>query len=83
MASTQMFVPCLYTALTTIVAFLSLIVSDIKPITDFGLLMATSIVIAFLVTFPFFPQLFLSYPKRERLCRRSVLWNNIIYIPNL
>ena len=66
MASTQMFVPCLYTALTTIVAFLSLIVSDIKPITDFGLLMATSIVIAFLVTFSFFPAVISKLPKKEK-----------------
>ena len=66
MASTQMFVPCLYTALTTIVAFLSLIVSDIKPITDFGLLMATSIVIAFLATFSFFPAVISKLPKKEK-----------------
>ena len=66
MASTQMFVPCLYTALTTIVAFLSLIVGDIKPITDFGLLMATSIVIAFLVTFSFFPAVISKLPKKEK-----------------
>ena len=66
MASTQMFIPCLYTALTTIVAFLSLIVSDIKPITDFGLLMATSIVIAFLVTFSFFPAIISKLPKKEK-----------------
>ena len=66
MASTQMFVPCLYTALTTIVAFLSLIVSDIKPITDFGILMATSIVIAFLVTFSFFPAVISKLPKKEK-----------------
>ena len=66
MASTQMFIPCLYTALTTIVAFLSLIISDIKPITDFGLLMATSIVIAFLVTFSFFPAVISKLPKKEK-----------------
>ena len=65
-ASTQMFIPCLYTALTTIVAFLSLIISDIKPITDFGLLMATSIVIAFLVTFSFFPAVISKLPKKEK-----------------
>ena len=66
MASTQMFIPCLYTALTTIVAFLSLIISDIKPITDFGLLMATSIVIAFLVTFSFFPAVISKLPKKKK-----------------
>ena len=50
----QMFLPCLYTALTTMVAFASLIISDIRPIIDFGLLMVLSISIAFIVSFVFF-----------------------------
>ena len=50
----QMFLPCLYTALTTMVAFASLIISDIRPIIDFGLLMVLSIFVAFIVSFVFF-----------------------------
>ena len=53
----QMFLPCLYTALTTMVAFASLIISDIRPIIDFGLLMVLSIFIAFFVSFVFFGSL--------------------------
>jgi predicted RND superfamily exporter protein len=53
----QMFLPCLYTALTTMVAFASLIISDIRPIIDFGLLMVLSIFIAFTVSFVFFGSL--------------------------
>ena len=53
----QMFLPCLYTALTTMVAFASLIISDIRPIIDFGLLMVLSIFIAFSVSFIFFGSL--------------------------
>ena len=53
----QMFLPCLYTALTTMVAFASLIISDIRPIIDFGLLMVLSIFIAFTVSFIFFGSL--------------------------
>ena len=34
-----MFWPILYTVLTTIIAFLSLIFSEIKPIIDFGWMM--------------------------------------------
>ncbi len=45
--------PCLYTVLTTIVAFLSLVVSDIRPVIDFGWMMtiglALALVLAFLV----------------------------------
>ena len=46
----QMFIPCLYTALTTIVAFASLVVSDIKPLIDFGLMMVVSICCVFIFT---------------------------------
>ena len=62
----QMFLPCLYTALTTMVAFASLIVSDIKPIIDFGLLMVVSISITFLVSFLFFGSVVGSMQKNEK-----------------
>ncbi len=39
--------PCLYTALTTIVAFGSLLVSGIQPVIDFGWMISISIVVAF------------------------------------
>ena len=35
----KMIWPCLYTALTTVVAFASLVFSDIKPVIDFGYMM--------------------------------------------
>ena len=38
--------PCFYTALTTIVAFCSLVVSDIRPVIDFGWLMTIGIAFA-------------------------------------
>jgi predicted RND superfamily exporter protein len=47
--------PCLYTALTTIVAFGSLLVSGIRPVIDFGWMMSIGIVIAFIAAFTFFP----------------------------
>ena len=50
----QMFLPCLYTALTTIAAFASLVVSDIKPIIDFGLIMVIGIMITFIFAFILF-----------------------------
>ncbi len=47
--------PCLYTALTTIVAFGSLLVSGIRPVIDFGWMMSIGIVIAFVFSFTLFP----------------------------
>ncbi|NVJ61293.1 MAG: MMPL family transporter [Gammaproteobacteria bacterium] len=50
-----MFVPCLFTAVTTMVAFGSLVVSDIRPVKDFGLMMSMGLAIAFVITFFAFP----------------------------
>ena len=43
-ASQKMFWPILYTVLTTICAFLSLIFSDIKPVIDFGWMMTLGLI---------------------------------------
>jgi len=48
-------VPCLYTALTTMVAFCSLIVSNIEPVIDFGWMMVMGVAIAFILSFTLFP----------------------------
>ncbi len=47
--------PCLYTALTTILAFGSLVLSSIKPVIDFGWMMSLGLVVTFLTSFLFFP----------------------------
>ena len=46
----KMFWPILYTVLTTIIAFLSLIFSEIKPVIDFGLMMTFGLIISFIIT---------------------------------
>ena len=51
----QMFLPCFFAALTTAVAFLSLLLGDLKPVIEFGKMMAFGIFIAFLFTFSFLP----------------------------
>ena len=47
--------PCLYTVLTTIVAFVSLVVSDIRPVIDFGWMMTIGIVLALVLAFIIIP----------------------------
>ena len=54
-ATQKMFWPILYTVLTTICAFLSLIVSDIKPIIDFGWMMTLGLITSFIITFTLLP----------------------------
>jgi len=53
----KMFWPILYTALTTIIAFLSLIFSEIKPIIDFGWMMTFGLITSFIITFTLLPTL--------------------------
>tara|TARA_Y100000389_G_scaffold71507_1_gene68190 strand:+ start:13566 stop:16043 length:2478 start_codon:yes stop_codon:yes gene_type:complete len=56
-ASKKMMLPILYTVLTTICAFLSLVFSGIKPIIDFGWMMTVGLLVSLLVTFLLLPSL--------------------------
>ncbi len=53
----KMFWPILYTVLTTVIAFLSLIFSEIKPIIDFGWMMTFGLITSFVITFTLLPTL--------------------------
>lgn len=57
-----MAVPCFYTAVTTMVAFVSLVVSRIQPVIDFGWMMTLGIAVALLVAFTFVPAMMLLWP---------------------
>jgi predicted RND superfamily exporter protein len=62
--------PCLYTALTTMVAFGSLVVSGIRPVIDFGWMMVIGIAIGFVFSFTLFPAgLMLFKPGKPRVLR--------------
>ena len=47
--------PCFYMAVTTIVAFASLVISEIKPVIDFGWMMVMGIIVALILSFTLFP----------------------------
>ncbi len=57
--------PCLYTALTTICAFTSLVFSGIKPVIDFGWMMAIGLSVTFLTSFILFPSILLLLKKKD------------------
>ena len=61
----QMVWPCLYTALTTIVAFASLVFSDIKPVIDFGYMMTFGLVVTFITSFILLPSILCLLSKDE------------------
>jgi len=57
MTTDKMFWPIIYTVLTTVCAFLSLIFSGIKPIIDFGWMMTLGLITSFIITFTLLPTL--------------------------
>ncbi len=60
-----MFTPCLYTALTTVVAFVSLVVSGIRPVIDFGWMMTIGISVALILSFLILPCLLVLLPRQD------------------
>ncbi len=65
LTTNKMFWPILYTVLTTIIAFLSLIFSEIKPIIDFGWMMTLGLMISFIITFTLLPSLINFVPQEK------------------
>jgi len=65
LTTSKMFWPILYTVLTTIIAFLSLIFSEIKPIIDFGWMMTLGLITSFIITFTLLPTLISFVPKEN------------------
>jgi len=67
------FIACLYTALTTVVAFASLIVSGIRPVIDFGVIMCLGIAVSMIGTFLLFPTLGMLMKPRSTGSNRDAL----------
>ena len=60
-----MLVPILYSAITTIAGFGSLVSCDIVPVVNFGLMMMAGIAVSLTLTFLFFPAGLVLYKKTE------------------
>ena len=71
LTTSKMYWPILYTVLTTIIAFLSLIFSEIKPIIDFGWMMTLGLVTSFIITFTLLPTLLNITPTKNILIERK------------
>ncbi len=67
LASKKMMPPIIYTVLTTICAFLSLIFSGIKPIIDFGWMMTLGLLVSLVVTFTLLPSLLNIFAKEKEI----------------
>ncbi len=73
------FEPCVYTALTTMVAFASLIVSGIRPVIDFGWIMCLGIAISLLTTFTLFPALATFIKPRAKQNEQDVASKKVLH----
>ncbi|MBT7573137.1 MAG: MMPL family transporter, partial [Flavobacteriaceae bacterium] len=65
LTTNKMFWPIIYTVLTTVFAFLSLIFSGIKPIIDFGWMMTLGLITSFIITFTLLPTLLNFAPTKN------------------
>ena len=65
LTTNKMFWPIIYTVLTTVFAFLSLIFSEIKPIIDFGWMMTFGLITSFIVTFTLLPTILNFVPTKN------------------
>ena len=66
------FIPCVYTAVTTMVAFGSLLVSGIRPVIDFGWMMVIGISISFVLAFTLFPAALILMSRLDQAPGKSV-----------
>ena len=71
----SMFRPCFYTALTTAVAFGSLIVSGILPIITFGWMMMMGVATALMVAFTLFPAVMSSLKEDDTIVSSDLRLN--------
>ena len=78
-AMKEMITPCFFAAITTAVAFLSLLTGDIKPVIEFGKMMAFGISIAFISTFSFLPSslALISNPKTSDKLSLHLITNKL------
>ncbi|MGD8420716.1 MAG: MMPL family transporter, partial [Gammaproteobacteria bacterium] len=65
------FTPSFYTAITTMVAFGSLLVSGIRPVIDFGWMMVIGITVSFVLAFTLFPAALMLLPRIESRTRKD------------
>ena len=75
--------PCLYAALTTILAFSSLVLSDIRPVIDFGWMMAIGLCVTFLTSFLLFPAVLMLLKKSSSSItdeRQSAITSRLAWI---
>ena len=71
LTTTKILTPILYAVLTTALAFLSFIFSDIKPVIDFGLMMTLGLFISLFVSMILLPYLIIKFKPKASPVHKS------------
>jgi uncharacterized protein len=75
--------PTFLTLVTTVVGFLSLLFSSIKPIRDFGIYTSVGVGIAFVLTYTLLPSLLILFPPKKKLALVSKEHRGHVYLTKL
>ena len=70
--------PCFLTTATTVGSFASFAIGDVLALTQFGVMAAIGIALAFVLTFSLFPALLRILPMRPRPRQYSAAWQEIL-----
>lgn len=71
--------PCLLTSITTIIGFMSLRMSSLPPIRDFGLIASFGIFLAYILSFIFLPSLISLFKIEKNKNKETGPFNNLLY----
>jgi predicted RND superfamily exporter protein len=71
LTTTKIFAPIFYAVLTTAIAFLSFIFSDIKPVIDFGWMMALGLFISLFVSIILLPYLIIKFKPKTNIVHKN------------
>ncbi|MFH1422078.1 MAG: MMPL family transporter, partial [Planctomycetota bacterium] len=67
--------PCFFTSLTTAIGFSSLLISDIAPVRETGLLLAFGVITAYLITMLLIPNILLIIPVKAKKLYQNKIFN--------
>lgn len=79
----QKFMPCFYTSATTMVAFSSFLISGIRPVIDFGLMMTIGMAVAFICSFTFFPAALVLMSKITHVKGRDITGHITLFFADI
>jgi len=67
--------PCVYSGLTTMAGFASLVFCDIRPVISFGYIMVVGVAVSIIVPFLLLPAVLVLLPKDKPVAKRNTNWS--------